>query len=70
MMRSVCDRIENIVGIEENAGYQHFRHFQQCFQKPVSVFRYKTGTDWKRVVQIISLVFFDEPTELFAVRKN
>ena len=23
----------NIVGKEENAGYQHFRPFPQCFQK-------------------------------------
>ena len=26
-------RIENIVGKEENAGYQHFLLFPQCFQK-------------------------------------
>ena len=26
-------RIENIVGNEENAGYQHFLLFSQCFQK-------------------------------------
>ena len=29
----VFHRIENIVGKEENAGYQHFLLFQQCFQK-------------------------------------
>ena len=33
MMISVFDRIENIVGKGENAGYQHFLHFPQCFQK-------------------------------------
>ena len=27
------ERIENIVGKGENAGYQHFLLFQQCFQK-------------------------------------
>ena len=26
-------RRENITGIEENAGYQHFLLFPQCFQK-------------------------------------
>ena len=26
-------RVENIVGKGENAGYQHFLLFQQCFQK-------------------------------------
>ena len=29
----VFERIENIVGKEENAGYQHFLLFPQCFQK-------------------------------------
>ena len=34
MMISVCDRLENIVGKGENAGYQHFLLFPKCFQKP------------------------------------
>ena len=29
----VLDRVENIVGKGENAGYQHFLLFPQCFQK-------------------------------------
>ena len=29
----VFDRVENIVGNRENAGYQHFLLFPQCFQK-------------------------------------
>ena len=29
----VFDRVENIVGKGENAGYQHFLLFPQCFQK-------------------------------------
>ena len=29
-----CNREENGVGKGENAGYQHFLLFQQCFQKP------------------------------------
>ena len=32
----VYHRIENIVGKEENAGYQLFLLFQQCFQKAFS----------------------------------
>ena len=32
-MISVFDRVENIVGKGENAGYQHFLLFPQCFQK-------------------------------------
>ena len=27
------DKVENIVGKGENAGYQHFLHFPLCFQK-------------------------------------
>ena len=33
MMIFVFDRVENIVGNGENAGYQHFLLFPQCFQK-------------------------------------
>ena len=32
MMISLSDRVENIVGKGENAGYQHFLLFPQCFQ--------------------------------------
>ena len=31
-MISVFDRVENTVGKGENAGYQHFLFFPQCFQ--------------------------------------
>ena len=31
---SPFDRVENIVGKGENAGYQHFLLFSQCFFKP------------------------------------
>ena len=30
------DRAENTVGMGENAGYQHFHRFPQCFPKPSS----------------------------------
>ena len=33
MMICVTDWIENIVGKGENAGYQHFLLFPECFQK-------------------------------------
>ena len=33
MMTFVLNRIENIVGKGENAGYQHFLLFPQRFQK-------------------------------------
>ena len=46
MMTFVFDRVENIVGKEENAGYQHFLLSLQCFQKAVSL---KVGIVLKRV---------------------
>ena len=33
MIISVFDRVENIAGKGENAGYQHFLLFTQCFEK-------------------------------------
>ena len=33
MIISVFDRVENIVGRGENAKYQHFLLFPQCFEK-------------------------------------
>ena len=35
-IKVVFHRIENSVGKEENAGYQHFVLFPQCFQKAFS----------------------------------
>ena len=32
-LKFVLGSVENIVGKGENAGNQHFLHFQQCFQK-------------------------------------
>ena len=34
MLYSLSDRVENMVGKGENAGYQHFLLFPHCFQKP------------------------------------
>ena len=34
IITSVSDRSVNTVGNGENAGYQHFLLFSQCFQKP------------------------------------
>ena len=42
-MISLLDRIENIEGKEENAGYQHFLLFQQYFQKASSSGLLKAG---------------------------
>ena len=43
MTISLCDRVENTVGKEENTGYQHFLLFPQCFPKPSSLTHYQTA---------------------------
>ena len=40
----VLQRLENIVGKGENAGYQHFLRFPQFFQKAFSSRSIKNGT--------------------------
>ena len=42
----VFDRVENIVGKGENAGYQHFLLFPQCFQKASFQRSVKVGIVW------------------------
>ena len=42
----VLDREENIVWKEENAGYQHFLVFPQCFLKTAFAGLLKTGIVW------------------------
>ena len=37
LMISLFDEVENLVEKEENAGYQHFLLFPQCFPKPSSL---------------------------------
>ena len=37
MMISVFDRVENIAGKGENAGYHHFLLFPHCFHKASSL---------------------------------
>ena len=49
MMIYVFDRAENIVGKGENAGYQFFLHFPQCFQKAFSQGVLKVGIVSQRV---------------------
>ena len=46
MLISMFNKIENIVGKEENAGYQHFLLFPQCFQKDSFSGLLKVGIAW------------------------
>ena len=43
MMISLFDKVENTVRKAENAGYQHFLLFPQCFPKPSSLGLLKLG---------------------------
>ena len=48
-MGFVMDRVENIVGKGENAGYQRYQHlflFQQNLQNPFSTWLFKVGIVW------------------------
>ena len=42
----ILGRVENIVGKGENAGYQHFLLFPQCFQKSSISGSLKVGIVW------------------------
>ena len=52
MMISFSDRVENIVGKEENAGYQDFLLFPQCFQTLFFSGSLKVGIVCERVNQL------------------
>ena len=43
------DNLENIVEKGENAGYQHFLLFPQCFQKVSYTRSLKVGNEWQNV---------------------
>ena len=45
-LKSVLERVENIVGKGENAGFQHFLLFPQCFQKASFTGSLKVGIMW------------------------
>ena len=49
MIIHVLDRLKNIVTKGENAGYQHFLLFPQCFQKPFSLRSLKVVIVWEKV---------------------
>ena len=46
MEKIVLNKIDNIVGKRENADYQHFLLFPQCFRKAFSLWPLKNGFVW------------------------
>ena len=58
MIVSVFDRVENIVGKGENAGYQHFLHFPQCFEKAYpDTTKGVIGWEWVKAGGLLTQVF-------------
>ena len=53
IMISVLDLVESIVGKGENAGYQHFLLFPQCFQKASSSGSLKVGFCGKGLIYML-----------------
>ena len=45
-LKFILGRVENMVGKGENAGYQHFLLFPQCFQKSSISGSLKVGIVW------------------------
>ena len=45
-VKFVLERAEKIVGIGENASYQHFLLFLQCFRKDYFLRSFKVGIVW------------------------
>ena len=45
-LKIALERVENIVGKGENAGYQHFLFFLQCFQKAFFTGSLKVRIAW------------------------
>ena len=62
-LKFVLGRVENIVVKGENAGYQHFLLFLQCFQKASFQGTLKIGIVWERVkIRLNITVFFSTST--------
>ena len=49
----ISGRVENIVGKGENAGYQHFLLFPQCFKKTSITGTIKVWIVWERVKSVL-----------------
>ena len=57
MIISVFDRVVNIVGKGENAGYQHFLLLPQCFEKASFPDMSKGVIVWERVNMLIHFLW-------------
>ena len=53
ILKFALGRVENIVGIGENAGYQHFLLFSQCFQRTSCIRSLKVRLCGKELIQLV-----------------
>ena len=60
----VLNSVKNIVGKGENAGYQHFLLFSECFQKAFYSGSIKVGLVWERVKSIIVICSLHNETKM------
>ena len=60
-LKLVLERVENIVGKGENAGYKHFLLFLQCFQKVPFSGSFKVGFAWQSTVRNKNATSFYKP---------
>ena len=56
-LKTVFERVENIVGKGENAGYHHFHLFPQCFQKVSFTGPIKAGIVDEELQIVVALSF-------------
>ena len=56
-LKTVFGRVENIVGKGENAGYNHFHLFPQCFQKVSFTGPFKAGIVDEELQIVVALSF-------------
>ena len=63
-------RVENIVGKGENAGYQHFLLFLQCFQKASILQSLKVGTVWLRLESMFLILSRTIPSFKVSIAAN
>ena len=54
-LKLVLEKVENIVGKRQNAGYQQFLFLPQCFQKASFSRLFKNGIVWERLTTFSNL---------------
>ena len=67
---SVYERVENIAGKGENAGYQHFLLFLQCFQTLSSTGSLKPRIVWKGIKTLSLEIYIYSKSHMGDLQEN